>query len=122
MQRWFKPMACLTPAILLSGCHENPLKGHSIRTNVDVLLKASTKAERELGLDRGLSGRIFLDCMKGKAANINCADFFKRMLGIVKQEPGFESMSHSDLTDSVQFTRLAETYDERWFNRADYDE
>ena len=122
MHRPFKPIMLLTAALLVTGCHENPLKGHRTRTNVDALLNAATKAERKLGLDRELAGRVFLDCMEEKAANVNCADFFNLMLSFVQKEPGFEGMRPGDLTDRTQFKRLAESYDERWFNRADYDE
>lgn len=106
-------------SLMLTACHENPLKSHSERENITALQEAARAAEKGLSLPSFKRGRTYLDCMKGKPVEVGCERFFEHMLQALKTKQGYKNMSLSDLTDKKSFASLADSYEDKLFNTID---
>ena len=106
-------------SLMMTACHQNPLKSHSERENVATLQEAARVAEKESNLPSLNRGRTYFNCMKGKPVDIGCKRFFEQMLAALKKKQGYEDMSLTDLTDKKSFASLADAYEDKLFNTID---
>lgn len=106
-------------SLMLTACHENPLKAHSERENVATLQEAARMAEKGLSLPSFKRGRTYLECMKDKQVEVGCGEFFEKMLQALKTKQGYGGMNLSDLTDKKTFASLADSYEDKLFNTID---
>ena len=106
-------------SLMLTACHENPLSAHSKRENIVTLQEAARRAENDLKLPAFKRGRTYLECMKGKASEVGCEQFFERMLTALKKKEGYGDMRLSDLTDKKMFASLSDRYEDKLFNTID---
>lgn len=106
-------------SLMLTACHENPLKSHGTRENVATLQEVARMAEKDLSLPSFKRGRTYLDCMKGKPVEVGCEQFFGKMLQALKTKQGYGGMNLSDLTDKKTFASLADSYEDKLFNTID---
>lgn len=106
-------------SMMLSACHENPLKLHSERENVTALQEAARMVEKNLKLSSFKRGCTYLECMEGKQVDVNCEKFLGKMLKDLKTKQGYGAMNLSDLTDRKIFASLVDSYEEKIFNTID---
>ena len=110
-------MICIgLTASLLSACHENPLKTHSTKKNVDFLMDASKAAKDNLKLfGKGYkASTIYQTCVEdGRHIDVNCIAFFDAMVAFAKTQPPsrFTDITRADLRDKAAFARLVDEYE-----------
>lgn len=104
---------------LLSACHKNPLKTHSVEDSTRFLINASVAATKSMKWDMGeqASQRAYLNCMEGKAQGIDCSSLYQAMLQLAQEQrfASFKELTVADLCDKETFDSLREGYEERYF-------
>lgn len=104
---------------LLSACHKNPLKTNSEEDSTRFLINASIAATKilNLGLNEISSQRAYLNCMEGKAREIDCPTFYVAMTKLAqdKRFESFKGITVGDLSDKETFNVLRKGYEQRFF-------
>lgn len=102
--------------VLLTACHQNPLKTQPKGKGAAFLIGASAVAERhlKLGIPEGSLGGVYTDCMEGKAEKINCAALYEAMTAFARtgKYPDFKDLTLADLRDKEVFASLRDEYEE----------
>lgn len=117
-----KKMLFLTSLLLLSSltaCDNNPLKKIAASRQIAAFLQASRSAEKAMQLHSFPGGGYYLSCMTANESKIDCEQFFKHMLGALKQIPDFETVTVEALKDRTLFNAIAVDYQNAFFNAID---
>lgn len=99
--------------VLLTACHENPLKTASKDKTARLLTQASKYAEEKAG--RPQHARGYFDCIRGKQKALNCDQLYSDMVEYAQKEDDFENITVADLKNQEAFKRIKEYYEERLF-------
>lgn len=109
----------LLATLLLSACHNNPLKSNKEQRSTRLLINASVAAVHIVKpeMDEREAQYVYLNCMNGKEAALDCSALYQAMVHFAKKSPfiEFHSVSVADLTDKAVFESLREGYEERLF-------
>ncbi|MBA2649913.1 MAG: hypothetical protein H0U75_10050 [Legionella sp.] len=111
----------ITSVMLLSACHESPIKTHSKRQTIEFLRQAAISAEKTMNLPARKKGRFYSNCMEGNIESIDCKRFFSAMLAFAKTNKDFQHLTYLQLTDAKTYDGLAEDYQDKLFNTIDDD-
>lgn len=109
----------LLATLLLSACHNNPLKSNKEQHSTRFLINASVAAVHSINpkMDERDAQYIYLNCMNGKGAALDCGTLYQAMVHFAKNSSflEFHNVRVADLTDKAVFESLREGYEERLF-------
>ncbi|MBA2648293.1 MAG: hypothetical protein H0U75_01630 [Legionella sp.] len=109
----------IASVILLSACHEPPMKTHSKKETIEFLRHAAISAEGTMNLPARKKGRFYSNCMQGNIEKIDCKRFFSAMLAFAQTNKDFQHLTYLQLTDAKTYEGLAEDYQDKLFNTID---
>ena len=119
MNKFTPGFSLLLATILLSACHNNPLKSNKEEHSTRFLINASVAAVKIVKpeINAREAQYIYLSCMKGKEASIDCNAVYAAMARVAKSSEfsAFKGLNVADLTDKAVFDSLRVGYEERLF-------
>lgn len=112
-------LGLLFATLLLTACHNNPLKTNKEELCTRFLINASVAAVKIVKpeMDAREAQYAYLSCMKGRQASIDCNSLYAAMVNFAKSSEfsEFKGVNVADLTDKAVFESLLEGYEERLF-------
>lgn len=112
-------LGLLLTTLLLTACHNNSLKTNKDALSTRFLINASVAAVKIVKpeMDEREAQYVYLTCMKGKEASIDCNSVYTAMAHFAKSSEftAFRGVSVADLTDKAVFESLRVGYEERLF-------
>lgn len=119
MNKTILGLGLLLATLLLSACHNNPLKTNKEALCTRFLINASVAAVKNVKpeMDAREAQYVYFSCMKGRQASIDCNSVYTAMANFAKSSEfsAFKGINVADLTDKAVFESLREGYEERLF-------
>ncbi|EEZ95950.1 hypothetical protein [Legionella longbeachae] len=106
----------LSSTLILSGCHDNPLKAMTKDKQIAFLMQASRSAEKVMGVFSEPGGAYYLSCMQEEDISVDCQKFFKHMLSYAHTQKEFANLKLAQLTDPNLIADIAIEYQNIFFN------
>lgn len=105
----------LAASLLLSACHDNPLKAEDRPETIHFLVSASRFAESKTAF-QDLKGAGYLQCMTHNTLQLNCEQFFEDMVNFARRKPLFQTLTVANLKDKAFFRQIETDYRRKQFD------
>lgn len=106
----------LLPAlVLMTACHQSPIKTENKAKIVAFLMDASRFAEKNTPF-HDLKGAGFIQCMTNNTLKLDCPKFFNDMVAFAQTVRDYKTTTVSDLKDKALYQSLKVQYQQKQFD------